>query len=374
MQNYITNTVVTFGSYKTATVHVEGMEIPVIVYQGQRVITTELLAQVYGTESSNIHDNHRKNPLRFEKGKHFFKLEGEELRDLKKSLTGIFPVSGNLRHLTLWTERGAARHAKMLDTDQAWSVFDKLESAYFEAKDAPVLPASEPKVLPDPPAPTALGRFFQAWHRRFGSSEVLAAELLALYQETLPGHGARPFQEAVDALAQPQYWNRASRLGAWLGKQAWRDVDGYRLEKRRGRADNGMSNHWRVIKLSGGAAFPASESRPLALPPDMLPPEVHAAVIRAAHAATLANFDRLRDRLEQRCREQLERNTPAQVIEQMERIGHPGAELFVLDGAALDAITEALKVAKMGFGAVMNGLAAVDLTGHVWKVPGVGHA
>ncbi len=35
------------------------------------------------------------------------------------------------RSLILWTERGAARHAKMLETDQAWEVFEKLEDCYF---------------------------------------------------------------------------------------------------------------------------------------------------------------------------------------------------------------------------------------------------
>ncbi|OFV02204.1 hypothetical protein HMPREF3119_04190 [Morganella sp. HMSC11D09] len=34
-------------------------------------------------------------------------------------------------HLILWTERGAARHAKMLDTDRAWDVFEILEDNYF---------------------------------------------------------------------------------------------------------------------------------------------------------------------------------------------------------------------------------------------------
>ncbi|HIB5071822.1 TPA: P22AR C-terminal domain-containing protein, partial [Escherichia coli] len=33
--------------------------------------------------------------------------------------------------LILWTERGAARHAKMLETDRAWEVFEKLEDCYF---------------------------------------------------------------------------------------------------------------------------------------------------------------------------------------------------------------------------------------------------
>ncbi|MDR8143073.1 hypothetical protein XC08_22250, partial [Acinetobacter baumannii] len=33
------------------------------------------------------------------------------------------------------TERGAARHAKMLDTDQAWEVFEQLEDCYFVRKE-----------------------------------------------------------------------------------------------------------------------------------------------------------------------------------------------------------------------------------------------
>ena len=33
----------------------------------------------------------------------------------------------------LWTERGAARHAKMLETDKAWDVFEQLEDSYFSA-------------------------------------------------------------------------------------------------------------------------------------------------------------------------------------------------------------------------------------------------
>lgn len=40
-------------------------------------------------------------------------------------------IARNVRSLILWTERGAARHAKMLETDQAWEVFEKLEGCYF---------------------------------------------------------------------------------------------------------------------------------------------------------------------------------------------------------------------------------------------------
>ncbi|EPX0830746.1 ORF6N domain-containing protein, partial [Escherichia coli] len=110
-----------------------------IAYNQIPVITTELLAQLYGTETVNIKMNFSRNSARFVQGKHFFKLEGNELREFKHRLSLSESVSRevtesysvkiarNVRSLILWTERGAARHAKMLETDQAWEVFEKLE-------------------------------------------------------------------------------------------------------------------------------------------------------------------------------------------------------------------------------------------------------
>ncbi len=111
--------------------------LPVITYQQQPVVTTGLLAQLYGTEEIRIQQNFLRNAERFIDGKHFVKLEGEALREFKKSQTISKIVCGiprNVNALLLWTERGAARHAKMLDTEQAWEVFEKLEDCYFAVK------------------------------------------------------------------------------------------------------------------------------------------------------------------------------------------------------------------------------------------------
>ncbi|CFY60475.1 ORF6N domain-containing protein [Escherichia coli] len=96
------------------------------------VITTELLAQLYGTEPVRIRQNHHENKVRFVEGKHFFKVVGNDLKELRVALNySQNPVSPKVRSLILWTERGAARHAKMLETDQAWDVFERLEDCYF---------------------------------------------------------------------------------------------------------------------------------------------------------------------------------------------------------------------------------------------------
>ncbi|EFI5615752.1 ORF6N domain-containing protein [Escherichia coli] len=103
------------------------------------VITTELLAQLYGTEAIRIQQNHKRNSDRFVEGKHFFKIVGEELKNLRLSLRES-QISPKTRSLILWTERGTARHAKMLETDQAWEVFEKLEDCYFNKKQPPASP------------------------------------------------------------------------------------------------------------------------------------------------------------------------------------------------------------------------------------------
>lgn len=108
--------------------------LPSVSHGGMPVITTELLAEIYGTETIRIQQNHKRNNDRFIAGKHFFKLEGTELKAFKNRLSLSESVGKRARSLVLWTERGAARHAKMLETDQAWEVFEKLEDCYFNAK------------------------------------------------------------------------------------------------------------------------------------------------------------------------------------------------------------------------------------------------
>ncbi|EMH5172261.1 ORF6N domain-containing protein [Salmonella enterica] len=112
-----------------------------ITHNQTPVIATELLAQLYATKAEYIRRNHNRNEGRFIEGKHFFIAKGEVLESLKKSLRPFQDIAPNVRKLILWTERGAARHAKMLETDQAWEVFEKLEDCYFGQHKNRELPA-----------------------------------------------------------------------------------------------------------------------------------------------------------------------------------------------------------------------------------------
>ncbi|MDU3155805.1 MAG: ORF6N domain-containing protein [Hafnia alvei] len=116
------------------TTHISIDTLSPITHNQIPVVTTELLANLYGTDTANIKKNYSRNKDRFVEGKHYFLIKGEQLRELKNSVTSSHQVDKRTPKLTLWTERGAARHAKMLETDQAWEVFEKLEDCYFSQK------------------------------------------------------------------------------------------------------------------------------------------------------------------------------------------------------------------------------------------------
>ncbi|WP_312971056.1 ORF6N domain-containing protein [Acinetobacter gerneri] len=113
---------------------INNTKVSIVNFKSVPVVTTAMLADFYKTDVNNIQQNYLRNTDRFIEGKHFFKLESTELKEFKQ-LTDSKTVSRNARNLTLWTERGAARHAKMLDTDQAWDIFEQLEDCYFHRKE-----------------------------------------------------------------------------------------------------------------------------------------------------------------------------------------------------------------------------------------------
>lgn len=103
-------------------------------FKNQRIITTKVLSEEFGTNEQNISKNFTRNQSRFIEGKHYFKLEGQELKNFK----GYVLNDESLKYVSilyLWTDRGAARHAKILDTDEAWEVYVDLEENYFNPKE-----------------------------------------------------------------------------------------------------------------------------------------------------------------------------------------------------------------------------------------------
>ncbi len=135
-----------------------------MTYREKRVLTTDQLATIFGTTHNRIKDNYHENAEHFVEGKHYFTLVGEELKQFKAMLRQVgnpdLPSARQITagysavsliealdddvlnvpipkinkftsHLKLWTRHGIARHAKMLTTEMAWAVYERMEDVYF---------------------------------------------------------------------------------------------------------------------------------------------------------------------------------------------------------------------------------------------------
>ena len=106
-----------------------------IEQNGQRVLTTAQLAEAYGTDSKAIKQNFNNNKSRYIEGKHFYCLKNAELKAFKNKVENFDLVGKNAHCLYLWTERGALLHAKSLNTDKAWEVYEFLVDTYFKVQE-----------------------------------------------------------------------------------------------------------------------------------------------------------------------------------------------------------------------------------------------
>ncbi len=132
----------------------------VIESRGQRVLTSAQIAECYGTTVDCIKQNFHANKIRFIEGKHYIALVGNELKEFKNKVRIPHPVKSEMENevriphsaeikakyqfdtqfkyaksLYLWTEKGALLHAKSLNTDKAWEVYDYLVDFYFRARE-----------------------------------------------------------------------------------------------------------------------------------------------------------------------------------------------------------------------------------------------
>ena len=107
-------------------------ELQITEYKNIRVLTTQQIAEAYGSDTRVISNNFNRNKERYIEGKHYICLEGDELKDFKTNHQ--FDESSRVNKLYLWTEKGAFLHAKSLNTDTAWEVYDRLVDNYFNKK------------------------------------------------------------------------------------------------------------------------------------------------------------------------------------------------------------------------------------------------
>lgn len=105
-----------------------------VKYNNDLILTTDQLAEFYGTTARRISENFKRNIDKFVEGKHYYAVSGSLLKQFKDQYAKSVLVNEHASSLYLWTKRGASRHSKMLGTDQAWNMYDELEENYFNPK------------------------------------------------------------------------------------------------------------------------------------------------------------------------------------------------------------------------------------------------
>ena len=96
-------------------------DLKITEYKNIRVLTTQQIAEAYGTDADVITKNFNRNKERYQKGKHFICLEGNDLKEFKTN--GQIDLPLKINKLYLWTQKGAFLHAKSLNTDKAYNPF-----------------------------------------------------------------------------------------------------------------------------------------------------------------------------------------------------------------------------------------------------------
>jgi len=118
-------------------------QLILIEHKGQRVLMSDDLANSLGADEKRISENFNRNKVRHSENKHFFLLQGSELKAFKEANPQIAEHLKYASSIYLWTKKGAWMHAKSLNTDEAWDAYEALVDDYYEKIDrfnaAPIL-------------------------------------------------------------------------------------------------------------------------------------------------------------------------------------------------------------------------------------------
>ncbi|MCG3089162.1 ORF6N domain-containing protein [Sporosarcina cyprini] len=105
-------------------------QLQVIEHNNMRVLTTKQISSAFGSTDKIVMRNFQRNQDRYEIGKHYFALSGEDLIHFKASRQNDVSLK-YVSNLYLWTELGAWMHAKSLNNDRAWEAYQMLIDNYY---------------------------------------------------------------------------------------------------------------------------------------------------------------------------------------------------------------------------------------------------
>lgn len=194
-------------------------ELQITELNGQRVLTTQQIADGYGTTNKVISNNFNNNRTRFEEGKHFVLLVGENLKEFLHSQN--LGTQNKIRKLYLWTEKGALLHAKSLGTDEAWDMYDILVDTYFKVQEEKQLPQTPEQQI------ALLAQGNVNLNKKVEQIENSVLDLTDRFG--LPSNKAKVLQKKVASkvymFTGGKYSNAHKKLGAKVFREFYKDLN-----------------------------------------------------------------------------------------------------------------------------------------------------
>lgn len=194
-------------------------ELQITELNGQRVLTTQQIADGYGTTNKVISNNFNNNRTRFEEGKHFVLLVGEYLKEFLHSQN--LGTQNKIRKLYLWTEKGALLHAKSLGTDEAWDMYDILVDTYFKVQEEKQLPQTPEQQI------SLLAQGNVNLNKKVEKIENSVLDLTDRFG--LPSNKAKVLQKKVASkvymFTGGKYSNAHKKLGAKVFREFYKDLN-----------------------------------------------------------------------------------------------------------------------------------------------------
>ena len=194
-------------------------ELQITELNGQRVLTTQQIADGYGTTNKVISNNFNNNRTRFEEGKHFVLLVGEYLKEFLHSQN--LGTQNKIRKLYLWTEKGALLHAKSLGTDEAWDMYDILVDTYFKVQEEKQLPQTPEQQI------ALLAQGNVNLNKKVEQIENSVLDLTDRFG--LPSNKAKVLQKKVASkvymFTGGKYSNAHKKLGAKVFREFYKDLN-----------------------------------------------------------------------------------------------------------------------------------------------------
>ncbi|WP_251900667.1 ORF6C domain-containing protein [Lactococcus lactis] len=196
-------------------------ELQITELNGQRVLTTQQIAEGYGTDSASITKNFNNNKSRFCEGKHFFLLKGADLKEFKSNIQNLDTVGKFANQLYLWTEKGALLHAKSLGTDEAWDMYDILVDTYFKVQEEKQLPQTPEQQI------ALLAQGNVNLNKKVEQIENSVLDLTDRFG--LPSNKAKVLQKKVASkvymFTGGKYSNAHKKLGAKVFREFYKDLN-----------------------------------------------------------------------------------------------------------------------------------------------------